>query len=80
MPEEIGKWRLRKAGFVGILWHRVEERGLRVCLPAGTDMAVEVSRGGVKELLKWSKENIGGDRKGAEEFLGEETGSVSFVG
>jgi hypothetical protein len=43
-------------------------------------MVVEASRGGVKELLKWCKENIGGDRECVEEFSGEETGSVSFVG
>jgi hypothetical protein len=52
----------RKAG----LWYLLASgrgRGLRVCLPAGTDMAVEVSRGGVKELSKWCKENIGGSQR-----------------
>jgi hypothetical protein len=43
-------------------------------------MVVEASRGGVKELLKWCKENIGVDRKGVEKFSSEETGSVSFTG
>jgi len=79
MPEEIGEAASPEGGVLCYPSASSRGRGVRVCLPAGTDMAVEVSRRGVKELSKWCKENIGG-RKGVEEFSSEETGSVSFVG